>query len=309
MTIWEARSKAAEILKQSETHKLLFSTPMLDSDCLLMHILQQTRTFLLAHSQDILDFETEKKFFELIKKRTTGLPIAYLTNKKEFFGYDFYVNENVLIPKPDTELLVQKTIDIVVNLLEKGKDNFRLADICTGSGCIPLSIIRYLLDYTKFNTEEYTIQFDCVDISEEALDVAKINTKNLLREKSNLLQLYHGDLLTPLAGFETYDCILSNPPYIPSEMVDELLLDGRNEPRLALDGDLDSNESLDGMAIIRRLLPQAQQMLTKGGYFIIETGEYNAYQTAHLMKEWGFYDVCTYNDLSNQPRVTIGRKK
>lgn len=308
MTIWEARSKAAELLKKAETDNLSFSTPMLDCDCLLMHILGENRTFLLSHSHDELDSEKENAFFELINKRITGLPIAYLTSNKEFFGYDFYVNENVLIPKPDTELLVQKTIDIIVNLMTKGKNDFRLADICTGSGCIPLSIIRYILDYTNFDSLKGAIHFDCVDISNSALDVAKINEKKLLGDKKHL-DFYLGDLMSPLGGFETYDCILSNPPYIPSRMVDDLLLDGRNEPRLALDGDVDASDSLDGMAIIRRLVPQVYQMLTKGGYFIIETGEYNAHETASLMKDWGFYDVYTYDDLSGQPRVTIGRKK
>ena len=309
MTIWEARNDAANQLKLTANKHIEFSTPLLDSDCLLSHVLEKNRTFLLAHSHDVLKQKQLDDFFELIDKRKTGIPVAYLTNNKEFFGYDFFVNQDVLIPKPDTEILVQKTIDILVNLIEKNNTDFRIADICTGSACIPLSILRYLIDYTKFNTADYKMKIDCVDISQKALEIAKINAKKLLGTEQNLVEFYQGDLLAPLAQFESYDCILSNPPYIPSALVDELLLDGRSEPRIALDGDIDSIEAIEGMTIINRLIPQAYQKLTRGGYFIIETGEYNAHLTAQLMKAQGFFDVFTYNDLSNQPRVTIGRKK
>ena len=309
MTIWETRNEAKNQLRLASNTYTEFSTPLLDTDCLLSHVLKRDRTFLLAHSQDFMEEKYLADFFELLEKRKTGIPIAYLTNSKEFFGYNFFVNQNVLIPKPDTELLVQKTIDILVNLIEKNNNNFRIADICTGSGCIPLAILKYLLDYTKFNTDNYIINIDCTDISEKALEVAKINTQNLLRNNQNLIQFYKGDLLNPLAEFESYDCILSNPPYIPSKMVDELLLDGRSEPRIALDGDIEYSQASDGMTIIRRLIPQAYQKLTRGGYFIIETGEYNAHLTADIMHDVGFFDIYTYNDLSDQPRVTIGRKK
>ncbi len=309
MTIWEIRNEAKNQLESASNTHTKFSTPLLDTDCLLAHVLKKDRTFLLAHSQDFMEEKDIANFFELLEKRKTGIPIAYLTNSKEFFGYNFFVNQNVLIPKPDTELLVQKTIDILVNLIEKNNTDFRIADICTGSGCIPLSILRYLLDYTKFTPNNYKMNIDCTDISEKALDVAKINTQNLLAGNKKLIHFYKGDLLKPLAEFENYDCILSNPPYIPSNMVDELLLDGRNEPRIALDGDIQDEQASDGMTIIRRLIPQAYQKLTRGGYFIIETGEYNAHLTADIMHDAGFFDIYTYNDLSDQPRVTIGRKK
>ena len=309
MTIWEARTEAANQLKNASNKNIQFSTPLLDSDCILAHILKRNRTFLIAHAQDLLDADDEHSFFALIDMRKTGIPVAYLTNSKEFFGYDFFVNQNVLIPKPDTEILVQKTIDILVNLIEKKNTDFRIADICTGSACIPLSLLRYLLDYTKFNTTDFAMKIDCTDISEQALAVAKINAEKLLGVEQNLIEFYQGDLLAPLAQFENYDCILSNPPYIPSVMVDDLLLDGRSEPRIALDGDIGVAESCDGMVIISRLIPQAYQKLSRGGYFIIETGEYNAHLAAHLMEDVGFYGVCTYKDLSEQPRVTIGRKK
>ena len=144
------------------------------------------------------------------------------------------------------------------------------------------------------------------DISKDALGIAQRNARAILGENAENISFVQGDLLEPfLAGAKTpqhFDIILSNPPYVPSSVTDGLLQDGRSEPRLALDG------GADGLDIIRRLIPQVWQALNKNGILLIETGEYNAAQTAELLKDSGFIEIATFNDLGGQPRVTQAKK-
>lgn len=324
MTIHDIR---VEAIKQLHT-----PTPQLDVDVLLQYVTGHSRSWLLAHNDECIDdFCTEKDFFTLIKKRSTGLPIAYITNSKEFYGYDFYVTPDVLIPKPDTELLVEMAIDHLLKMDKKfstqskkaSNKAIQFADICTGSGCIAISVLKSL--HTQLPIECY-----CTDISEPALTVAQKNAKKLLpnlthsSSLSDMLTSSHisflrGDLCVPLKenGLYDIDIIVSNPPYVPANITNKLLADGRSEPRLALDGDAtcDKNGVLnyqsvteDGMAVIRRLVPQVYGLLKKDGIFLIETGEYNADKTARLMEKQGFCKVKTFYDMAGLKRVTCGIK-
>jgi len=295
------------------------STPALDSDCILEHILCKSRTFLMAHGEKKLTEEEERQFRYDITLRGTGFPVAYITGHKEFYGLDFVVSPDVLIPKPDTELLVEHAEQELLlqpnigNYVPGNTDGhpYRIADICTGSGCIVIS----LLCSTAGRTGRPIIAA-AGDISSAALAIARQNAERLLPDSlKHSVSFMEGDLFGPFdkaaAGNRTrrmFDLILSNPPYVPAIETDILLSDGRSEPRIALDGDAGCTESDGGFTIIRRLIPQAFIHLAPGGLFLVETGEYNAVRTAQLMKETGFSEVRTFRDLAGQLRLTQGRK-
>ncbi len=313
MTIWDARSLAIKQLQQSQHEskgRIVFSTPSLDVDCILSFVLGVDRTYLISHNQEFLHSNDERDFFDLVTKRSTGFPVAYIVGVKEFFGFNFFVTPDVLIPKPDTELLVEKANVLIDSYVSSKSSDFLFADVCTGSGCIALSILKTFFNNSlKNKRNNNSITCHCVDISSAALDIAKKNAKALLDvQNQSSIQFYLGDLLDPLGSDNRYHAIISNPPYVPHEVVDELLRDGRSEPRIALDGDLGNESSFDGLFIIRKLIPQAFEKLVSGGHFLIETGEYNAFETASLMKDVGFNDVQTFEDLAGQPRVTTGVK-
>lgn len=303
---------------------VLSPTPALDINCILEHILQKDKTFLLIHRDLELSKAQESAFLEAVAKRRTGLPVAYITGHKEFYGLDFYVTGDVLIPKPDTELLVEHAVDWGKDFLRENPPEISIADICTGSGCIIISVLHELFSSIA-GKEKSSIKAYASDISKPALEIAATNASRLLPDSK--ITFLHGDLFEPFPEDKHFDLILSNPPYIPSAMVRELLKDGRCEPVLALDGDARLSKNLhpvnggdvaetgsahpanDGLAIIRRLIPQTYGHLNKGGLFLIESGEYNAEATAELMKNAGFGNVKIFKDLSGQLRLTQGIKK
>ena len=292
--------------RKEQTKQLINSTtPSLDVDCLLCHVLEKNRSWVLAHQDENLDELNLKKLNSFIDHRKTGLPIAYIIEKKEFFGLEFFVNKNVLIPKPDTELLIEKAIEIIEQDFQNKIS--KVADVCTGSGCVFISIAKQF-ENTK------NIKYFSTDVCHKALEVAKINSQNILGQTftENNVQFNLADLLDNVT--EKFDMIVSNPPYVPRSIVNDLLLDGRREPPLALDGDAcyisttDSNYG-DGMSLIRPLIKQSYKQLNDGGFFLIETGEYNAHLTREYLQEIGFSDIITFDDLSGQPRVTRAIKK
>lgn len=298
MTIAEFRKEQTKNLPNS-------STPALDIDCLISHVLEKNRSWILAHQDESLDELNLKKLNSFIDQRKTGLPIAYIIEKKEFFGLEFFVNKNVLIPKPDTELLIEKAIEIIEQDFQNRIS--KVADVCTGSGCVFISIAKQF-ENTK------NIKYFSTDVCHKALEVAKINSQKILGQTftEENVQFNLADLLDNVT--EKFDMIVSNPPYVPRSIVNDLLLDGRREPPLALDGDAcyisttDSNYG-DGMSLIRPLIKQSYEQLNDGGFFLIETGEYNAHLTREYLQEIGFSDIITFDDLSGQPRITRAIKK
>lgn len=282
----------------------LSSTPALDIDVILEHITGRSKSWLLAHSNEELTIEQIASFNKAVEQRQTGLPIAYITGHKEFYGIDFLVTKDVLIPKPDSELMVEHAVRWLTEQADETKRNLSIADVCTGSGCIGLSVMHEI---------SVPANLTMTDISPEALAVARRNAQSVLNpEKIQHVAFVQGDLLSTLSGTVLFDMILSNPPYIPANEVTELLKDGRSEPRLALDGDTDTaagtSDSSDGLAIIRRLIPQTFAHLASGGIFMLETGEYNAEEAAALLKKAGFTQVITYRDLAGQLRLTTAIK-
>ncbi|MGI5106234.1 peptide chain release factor N(5)-glutamine methyltransferase [Treponema socranskii] len=322
MTIKNARDEAIKKLINSPTAPL-------DADVLLSHTIKCSKSFLLAHRNDDLTDAQYGAFMSAIALRQTGLAVAYITGHKAFYKLDFIVTQDVLIPKPDTETLVEKAVEGIKELIRNkttttGKavrtaettkqneggqtdDTLRIADICTGSGCVGIAAARELNECGIF------CDLTLTDISPRALEIAKQNASRLLtKAQFERTAFVSSDLLAAISPCALFDAILANPPYVPSDEVTELLKDGRGDPALALDGDADSalgiRQSSDGLAITRRLVVQAYERLAQGGVFFLESGEYNAKEAAHLMKKAGFVRVETHCDLSGRSRVTTGRR-
>ena len=315
MTIREARRSAIGLLESSALSKQVSPTSALDVDCLLCAVLHTNRSFLLAHDEQSLSPSQYKTFCKAVEKRQTGLPVAYITRHKEFFGFDFCVSPAVLIPKSDTELLVELALHEIKTRARSLKENAHggkaqlyIADVCTGSGCVILSILKTLEQNRSGAFKDIRLVCRASDISEAALSLARKNAARLLDGSAiEKPRFFCADLLgfgspSGRVSENRYDIIVSNPPYVPSKTAAELLEDGRSEPLSALDG------GKDGLDIIRRLVPQAFTALKKGGVFLVETGEYNAGETRSLMTKSGFIDIVTYNDWGGLPRVTRGVK-
>ena len=281
-------------------------TPDLDINCILCSILNVDKTYLLTHSQNELTETQLENLASAVNKRRTGLPIAYITGVKEFYGRDFCVSPAVLIPKPDTEILVERAAEIILQSVQTVK----LCDMCAGSGCIGLSV--FLAVQEKRKTGFGTIgSVRLSDISEAALEIAKLNAKRLLDDgDKNLFSFVQTDLFAGVS--DSFDLICTNPPYIPHGEAAALLEDGRSEPLLALDGDASVGETVsesgDGLAVIRRLVPAAFKRLNGGGMLLMECGEYNAIQAADLCREAGFSSVRIHKDLAGQMRLVEAAK-
>lgn len=303
MTIVEAKRKIAKKIKA------VSKSPELDADVLLQALLGKDKTFVLLNRDLELLAEQESRLEEWSDARAQGLPVAYIIQKKEFYGLAFYVNQSVLIPKPDTEILVARAVEIISErITARSGGPLFVCDMCTGSGCVALSVFRTLRDDERIPLEE-TPFFVLADISAAALEVAQKNARALLSSQelervkfvqSNLFELVP----------QKFDIILSNPPYIPHDQARALLQDGRSEPLLALDGDVgargDFSGSDDGLEVFRRLALEATKRLNPGGNFLCETGEYNADAAADFLRANGYVNVGIELDLEGQKRVVCG---
>ena len=229
----------------------------LDAWYLLEHVLGCTRNDYYLYPERRIEEDQGQKYLELIQKRTAHIPLQHLTGSQEFMGYRFHVNEHVLIPRQDTEILVEEALRHV-------RASMKVLDLCTGSGCILLSLLKMVPGLTGFGT----------DISEQALQVARRNRKNLsLETKAEFLK---SDLFEEVKG--KFDCILSNPPYIPSKVVDTLMEEVReHEPRIALDG------REDGLHYYREITEQSPAYLKPGGMLFLEIGYDQADAVVKLM--------------------------
>lgn len=243
-----------------------------------------------------------RKICKNLSKRKTGLPIAYITGQKEFYGYDFYVNTSVLIPKPDTEILVEKALEKTETVFPSNK-TLRVLDLCTGSGAVGIAF------YLEALKNGISCEMFFSDISSKALKVCRKNIEfhsvrdSSLKKRTKILK---GNLLTPVLktfGKESFDLILTNPPYVPEKTSRELLKDGRAEPLLALNG------GSDGLALIRKLIPDARKLLVPGGLIFLESGETQTEIISRYFLDNGFCSIIRHRDLEGQFRVTEARKQ
>lgn len=292
MNVSDARERALGLLTGNDVPSpVRTGTPALDCDLILCHLLGSSRSSLMAHPERELG-TAEERFFDAIASRARGVPVAYIVGKREFWGLSFGVTPAVLIPKPDTETLVERAISIL-----SGRGGTpRVLDVCTGSGCVAVSIAH----------ECPSARVMATDISPDALSIARVNAERLVG--AGRVGFIEGDLRDGLplpddTGGSAWDLVVSNPPYVPTRIVPELLSDGRGEPVLALDG------GADGLSLFRPLASNALTVLTAGGVFIAETGEYNAREAARWLEECGYEDILVHADLEGQDRVVEGRKR
>jgi release factor glutamine methyltransferase len=261
-------------------------TPQLDASLVLAHLLHVEKSRLVLMHSDSVPDETFCEFISLMKRRIEGENVAYLIEEKEFWGLRFMVNSSVLVPRPDTEILVEAALKWIRH--QAGKI-LRVIDICTGSGAIAVAL--------KHECPNITIEAS--DISKAALEVAGVNIRNLLGEGA--IQLYQSDLLENIPG--KFDVIVSNPPYVPSGIIPSLSKEVQREPLLALDG------GEDGLDLIRKLISAAAKKLNPNGKIFLEADPEQMSAIKTILQENGFVDIEVVKDLAGLDRVIGGKIK
>ncbi|MDF3068554.1 MAG: Protein-N(5)-glutamine methyltransferase PrmC [Polyangiaceae bacterium] len=256
----------------------------LDVELLLGHVIGLDRIGLIMQSERPLAAAELSRFRELFKRRRAGEPVAYLLGAREFYGLSLRVDGRVLVPRPDSERLVE-----VALLRTRARSMLGQAlDMCTGSGCIAIAFAR----------QRPTWNVTASDISEDALAVARDNAHRTGAIRN--LRLVGGSLFAPVAG-QRFDLVTANPPYIPAGDIESLPVDVRDfEPRLALDG------GPDGLDLVREIVKQAPAHLTPGGLLALEIAFDQGPRTADLLRELGYQDVAIAKDLGGRDRVVSG---
>ena len=245
------------------------------------------RNTLLAHGDRLVTLEEYSHYANCIEKRKARIPLQHITGEQEFMGLTFMVNENVLIPRLDTEVLVEEVMRYL-------HDGMRILDMCTGSGCILLSLLRYSNDCTGVG----------VDISGDALRAARENTERILGEQAAeraQVTLIEGNLFEGLDEGDKFDIIVSNPPYIRTDMIDSLMPEVReHEPHIALDG------REDGLFYYREIITCASRYLTGGGMLFLEIGYDQGEEVRRMMADAGYTDIEVVKDYAGLDRVVFG---
>ena len=279
MNIQAAIAEGINILKSKH-----IETSQLDSEILMAKAVGKDRRYIILNNNKNLREKNLRYFKNLILKRSRRKPIAYLTNKKYFWNYNFFVTNDTLIPRPDTELLVDQILKIT-----KHRKKMNILDIGVGSGCILLTILK----------ERKKFYGTGVDISKNCINISKINAKNL--KLINRVRLYKTDVDKFAQG--KYDLIVSNPPYIKKFNLKYLEKEIVSfEPKLALDG------GLDGLSEIRKVIKKSSELIKKNGKFILEIGFDQKNNVISLLKEKGFYINSTLKDFANNDRCIVSTK-
>lgn len=275
MTIKEMLSKGMIILKGNN-----IDSPKLKARLLLQYILKKPRQYLIVYDNEEVGKKEQWEYFVNIEKLTNGVPLQHITHHQEFMKMDFYVDENVLIPRPDTEILVEEAIKIA-----KKMNQPKILDLCTGSGAIAISIAKDVPD-----AEVYAI-----DISQKALDVAKKNAKELVAK----VKFIKSNLFNKMDKIK-FDIIVSNPPYIKKDIINCLSKEVQKEPELALDG------GIDGLDFYRKITSQAIDYLKFGSYLCFEIGYDQKDDVIDIIKEQEHYfNTYCKKDLGGNDRVIV----
>lgn len=284
-TIWTIKKLLLWTTHYFQEHHL--DSPRLDAELLLAHVLHKQRIYLYTDFDLIVEPSELSMYREYIKKRVSGVSTAAIIGEKEFMGLTFKVNEDVLIPRPDTETWLEKVIQY-----HRNEQGLTVADLGTGSGAILLSFLYYCKEDTGVG----------VDISEKALALAEENGKNL--KMDDRVTWRRGDYLTALEEGELFDGILTNPPYIPTGDIRGLAEEVRHEPMNALDG------GADGLTFYRKLAEGAAEHLKDGGFLAAEFGIHQAADVVNLLKKTGKFDSFeVITDYGGIERAVYCRKK
>jgi len=279
MNIQSAIVEGTNILKD----KSILSAK-LDTEILMAEALGKNREYIILNHDEVLNIKNLEYFKKLLRERAKRKPIAYLLNKKFFWKSEFCVNKNTLIPRPDTEIIIEQILKVTNN-----KNYLRILDIGVGSGCILLSILK----------ERENFYGTGIDISKNSLNISKINAKKLLVDKR--VKFYKSDVDKFVLG--KYDLVVSNPPYIKRNVLKYLESDILNfEPKLALDG------GLDGLSVIRKVIKKSSELLKKNGKLILEIGFDQKNKVIKLLKNKGFYINSVSKDLAKNDRCIVSTK-
>ena len=255
----------------------------LDSEILMSQAIRKNKKFIILNLHKEIKKKDLDYFDNLIQERAKSKPIAQIIKKKDFWKYEFIVNNNVLIPRPDTEILIEQALIIV-----KNKNSLQILDIGIGSGCILMSILKEKKNFIGAG----------IDISHKSLQISKVNGNKL--RLNNRLRLFKSNI----DNFNTgkYDLIVSNPPYIKKSNLKCLEKDIGFEPKQALDG------GLDGLSEIRKVINKSSELIKRSGHFIIEIGFDQKNKVKKILRDKGFYIKKTVKDLSNHDRCIVSIK-
>ena len=256
----------------------------LDSEILLSKVLNKDRKFIILNLDKSLDYANYKKFKNLVSQRLTRKPIAYLVGKKDFWKYEFYIFDGTLIPRPETELIIEEVLRIF-----KYKDKINILEIGIGSGCILLSILK----------EKENFKGVGIDISKKCVELSKINALKL--DVYNRVKFFKTDVDNFF--YDKYDLIISNPPYIKNHDLKYLEIDvAKFEPRLALDG------GIDGLSKIIKFVDKSSHLLKKGGKLILEINFNQGNKVKKILEKKGFYINKVLKDLEKKDRCIVSTK-
>ena len=279
MTIKQTLRKGMIILKSNG-----ITEPNLKSRLVMQYVLKKPREYLIVYDGEILTLRQEVDYFKLIKRIASGIPVQHITHRQEFMKMDFYVDENVLIPRPDTEILVEEVIKIAKRINAK-----KILDLCTGSGAIAVSIAKYIKDS----------QITAVDISEKALNIANKNAKE--NGVEGQITFVKSNLFENLAN-DKYDMIVSNPPYIKQGLIKKLDKEVQKEPEIALNG------GIDGLDFYRKIIKKAYEFLKFNGYLCFEIGFDQKEDVIKLLEEEKKYiNIYAKKDLCDNDRIVIAK--
>ena len=275
MTIKETLTKGMIMLKSNN-----IESPKLKARLLLQYILKKSIQYLIVYDNEEVGKKEQWEYFVNIEKLTKGVPLQHITHTQEFMKMDFYVDENVLIPRPDTEILVEEVIQIARTM-----DKPRILDLCTGSGAIAISIAKYVPNAVVY----------AVDISEKALEVAVENSRRL---KANV-KFIKSNLFKDLKEMK-FDIIVSNPPYIKKDDIQFLSDEVQKEPEIALDG------GYDGLDFYRKIINNGYEYLKFNGYICLEIGYDQKIDVIELIEnEEKYIDTYCKRDLYGNDRVIV----
>ena len=284
MQIKEILKLGVELLREKNIEE-----PNLKVKMLLSDVLNKTKEYLIIHDEEEVNENEKKVFLEKIERLRNYEPIQYILNRQEFMGFSFSVNENVLIPQPDTENLVEEVLHIADKLDKDINEEIRILDLCTGSGAITISIAKLLgkkvLVYAS-------------DISAEALKVAEENSMNNMAN----IYFFKSNLFEKISNLYKFDIIVSNPPYIETKKIENLPEEVKREPKIALDG------GEDGLKFYKEISKEAKKYLLENGYLAFEIGYNQREYVESILKQDRYKNIYSRKDLSGNDRVVIAQK-
>lgn len=277
MKIAEAMKKGMIELKNEN-----IETPKLKARLLMQYVLNKPRQYVIVNDMEEIEKEKEEEYFSNIKKLRQGYPIEHITHQKEFMKLNFFVDEHVLIPRQDTEILVEETIKIAKKINAK-----KILDLCTGSGAIAVSLAKYLPQ----------TEIVAIDISNDALKIAKKNARN--NEVEDRITFINSDIFTNLKN-QKFDIIVSNPPYIKKSIIEQLDEEVKKEPYIALDG------GEDGLYFYKKIIKEAYEYLKYRGYLCLEIGFDQKINVIELIEnEEKFEGTYSKKDLYDNDRIVV----